>query len=211
MENQKVREIPTVSRTTARAATAEQVARLTVRFCYALRDANRLSWFAPEVREQIEDLHAELLSLAAERPVRIRFEAEAIRIGDARMEDPPKAARQLIRMVHRKGFQAIEMTEALRPLDVVVLLQVLQSKSRTIAPEDLAQLRAVRLLETDEPDRIELPEILRPSQTGRVVRDDADGDVEVRSLVRDITSAIDNISHEPAGVPAQVSTSPENE
>lgn len=175
-------------------AEVEQVARLTVRFCYALRDANRLSWFASEVREQIDALHADLTRILEEGPVRIHFENEAIRIGDARLGDPPKAARQLIGMVHRKGLRAIEFVDGLRPLDVVVLLQLIQSKSKSISGEDRAQLRFVNLIETDEPDRIRIPEILEPSRLGSTLREDADGDTEVRSLVCDITRAIDNIS-----------------
>lgn len=176
----------------------EQVARLTVRFCYLLRDANRLSWFAPEVREQIENLHRDITENLDGGALRVHFEDVAIRIGDARLEDPPKAARQLIRMVHRKGYRSVEFTEGLRPLDVVVFLQILQSKSKVASPEDLAQLRFVRLIEADEADRIQIPEIMKPSRLAQAMPDDEKADTEVRTLVTDITRAIDNISR-PSG------------
>lgn len=182
--------------------TAEQVARLVVRFCSALRHAKRLSWLAREVRLDVERVHADLERFACGHPLRLVFDDDAIRVGDARMDDLPVAAAQLVRMVRRKGWRAIEFTDGVRTIDVLVLLQILQSKTKTVDDDDLASLRSIRPIDDDADDdddddvRVEIPTVVQPSRLGRMVRDDVDADVEVRSLVSDITQAIDNISRE---------------
>jgi HD-GYP domain-containing protein (c-di-GMP phosphodiesterase class II) len=132
---------------------------------------------------------------AEDSPLSIRIENGTFVLGDAEFEQPPKAVRQLVRMFERKGFGGVEFNRDVSVLEVVVLAQTLQSKTARPRPEDMATLKHLRLIETADAARIAIPEVISPSQLSRQVPDREGADEEVRSLVADITAAIDDVSH----------------
>lgn len=173
----------------------DRLVRLTARLCFLVRDANRRSWFAPDVRQQVDELFEDILQCLGDEPVLLlHFEPDAVVLGEARLESPPKGVRQLIQMVRRKGYQSIGFETGLSAFELVVLCQILQSRSARAEPRDLQQLDHVRLVEKDEDDRLQIAGVIRPSRLGRSVPEHDGADSEVRSLVAEITLAIDNIS-----------------
>lgn len=176
----------------------DRLLRLTARICYLIRDANRQSWFAPAVREQVGKLHADLRACADERPLRLSVDEDTFTLGEALLEEPPRAVRQLIRMFERKSFSGVEVNRDVTPLEVVVFAQILQSKTGRARPEDLQTLKNLRFLERDLEPRIAIPSAITPSQLGRRLPESENADLEVRSLVADITAAIDDVSHDEA-------------
>lgn len=175
----------------------DRLLRLTARICYLLRDANRQSWFSPAVREQVGTLHADLAACAADRPCRLSIADDTFTLGEAVLEEPPRAVRQLVRMFERKDFSGVEFTHELTPLEVVVFAQTLQSKTGRPRLEDLQSLEHVSFLERETDSRIAIPTVIEPSRLAKRVPEREDADREVRSLVADITAAIDDVSHDP--------------
>ncbi len=173
----------------------ERLMRLTARLCYLIRDANRESWFASVVREQIGSLHADMKACADEAPIRLEVEAGSFALGEANFEEPPRAVRQLVNMFERKDYSGVEFTRDITPLEVVLFAQTLQSKTGRARLEDLSSLKNLRFMERDVTARIAIPEVITPSRLGTQVNDQEYADQEVRSLVADITAAIDDVSH----------------
>lgn len=173
----------------------DRLVRLTARLCFLVRDANRHSWFAPAVREQVDELHADLIScLGDDEVLSLHFENDCVSLGDARMESPPKGVRQLIQMVRRKGYEGIDFRPGLTAFEIVVLCQILQSRSARAEARDLAQLRHLEFVEPDEEDRLQVAAVIRPSRLKEVLPEHDGADSLVRGLVAEITDAIDNIS-----------------
>jgi HD-GYP domain-containing protein (c-di-GMP phosphodiesterase class II) len=172
----------------------ERLLRLTARICHLIRDANQNSWFAPAVRDQVGVLHLDLVACADDAPIGIRVEDDTFRLGDASLEEPPRAVRQLVNMFERKGFVGVEFSREIKPLEVVVFAQVLQSKTARPRIEDLDTFENLRFLEREETARIEIPEVIQPSRLNRYIHEHEDADQEVRNLVADITAAIDEVA-----------------
>jgi HD-GYP domain-containing protein (c-di-GMP phosphodiesterase class II) len=172
----------------------ERLMRITARLCYLIRDANHQSWFSPGVRSQVASLHADMQACADEVPQSLRIAEETFVLGGATFENPPKAVRQLVRMFERKAYAGVEFTREITPLEVVVFAQTLQSKTGRARLEDIQSLKNVRFTEQDDTARIAIPEVIEPSRLGRAVPDDEGSDLEVTSLVSEITAAIDDVS-----------------
>ena len=170
--------------------------RITARLCYLLRDANRESWFSSGVRDQINALHADMKACADKSPLRLQVEAGTFVLGGANFEEPPRAVRQLVNMFERKDYSGVEFSRDLTPLEVVIFAQTLQSKTGRVAPDEHAALENLRFTERDATARIAIPEIIAPSRLGEHLNDKDSADQEVRSLVADITAAIDDVSTE---------------
>jgi putative nucleotidyltransferase with HDIG domain len=176
---------------------SDRLVRLTARLCFLIRDANRQSWFAASVREQVDEFHEDLMSCLGEEPaLRLEFEPNCVSLGAARLESPPKGVRQLIQMVHRKGYVAIVFEQGLTAFELVVLCQVLQSRTARAESRDLQQLHHVELEAPSEDVKVVAPQVMRPSRLGKRIGEHDGADREVRSLVAEITGAIDNISGE---------------
>lgn len=186
----------------------ERVMRLTARLCYLIRDANRESWFSPSVRAQVSSVHEDMKACADESPLRLTVEDDTFLLGEAIFDEPPRAVRQLVKMFERKGLRGVEFTRDLTPLEVVVFAQTLQSRTARPRIEDVQSLENLRFLEIEDEARIALPDAITPSRLGRQVRDTEDADQEVRSLVADITSAIDDVSHGENGQAKSVHETP---
>jgi HD-GYP domain-containing protein (c-di-GMP phosphodiesterase class II) len=172
----------------------DRLMRITARLCYLIRDANRESWFSPGVRSQITDLHADMKACADESPLRLQVEAGTFILGKANFEEPPRGVRQLVNMFERKDYSGVEYSRELTPLEVVVFAQTLQSKTGRVGPEDLSALKNLRFIERDVTARIAIPEVIVPSRLGEHLEETQGADQEVRSLVADITAAIDDVS-----------------
>ena len=173
----------------------ERLMRLTARLCYLIRDANQQSWFSAGVRAQVSCLHADMKACADEEPLKLSIEDGHFMLGEAVSEDPPRAVRQLFRMFDRKGFNGVEFTNDLTPFEVVVFAQVLQSRTSNARMEDLQSLENLHFLSEDDDSRIAIPEVIKPSKLSQRVPESEGSDREVRSLVADITAAIDEVSH----------------
>jgi len=173
------------------------IARLVVRMCSVLRDARRGSWLATTVNAQLEGLRSDLDRELRRGPLRLEFDADEIRLRKACFDDLPRPARRLVAMVHRKGWRAIEFTAGVSTLELLVLLQQLQSSGKSASDDELGRLEFVRPFGAPaggRPRRRGVPEVIRPSRLGRVVSEAEDGDGEVRSLVSDLVQAIDEVS-----------------
>jgi putative nucleotidyltransferase with HDIG domain len=173
------------------------IARLVVRMCSVLRDARRGSWLAPTVHAQLEGLREDLDGELRRGPLRLEFDDDEIRLRKACFDDLPRPARRLVAMVHRRGWRAIEFAAGVSTLELLVLLQSLQSPGERASDDAIARLEFVKPLERPAGGRsrpIGMPEVIRPSRLGRVVRDAEDGDGDVRSLVSDLVQAIDEVS-----------------
>ena len=144
----------------------DRLMRITARLCYLIRDANRESWFASGVRDQIGALHADMKACADESPVCLRVEAGTFVLDKAEFEEPPRAVRQLVNMFERKDYSGVEFSRDVTPLEVVIFAQTLQSKTGRARLEDLSSLANLRFIERDVTGRIAIPEVIAPSRLG---------------------------------------------
>ncbi len=175
--------------------------RVAARFCHLLRDANRLSWFAKEVRVQVDSLHELLVAATAGGDYALEFTADGVRAEGAELNSPPKAVRQWIQMFRRKGYGGVRFRPGSSPYELVVLCQILQDRGGVAADEDLQKLREIQLVASipmSSESEVRLQTSLDPPSPRRrrrfVAAAEEDGaDLEVRGLVRDLTSAIDEI------------------
>lgn len=175
-------------------AAPDALVRVTARLCHLLRDANRLSWFAPRVRAQVEGLREEFNALVSEGTWSIEISGNGLRSGDARFDDPPKAVQQLIGMFRRKQLTGMRLHPGVNAFEIVVLCQILQSRTAMIESTDREQLSHVELIErgavTKEFGVVTVP---RPSRASKILSNAPGADREVRDLVAEITGAIDSL------------------
>ena len=173
------------------------IARLVVRMCSVLRDARRGSWLATTVHAQLEGLRSDLDAELRRGPLRLEFDADEIRLRKACFDDLPRPARRLAAMVRRKGWHAIQFMAGLSTLELLVLLQLLQSPGESASDDELGRLEFVKPVEAADGGRSRrggVPEVIRPSRLGRAVSEGEDADGDVRSLVSDLVQAIDDVS-----------------
>ncbi len=173
------------------------IARLVVRMCSVLRDARRGSWLATNVHAQLEGLRSDLDGELRRGPLRLEFDAHEIRLRKACFDDLPRPARRLVAMVRRKGWNAIQFMAGVSTLELLVLLQLLQSPGESASDDELGRLEFVKPVEAPGGGRARrggVPEVIRPSRLGRAVSEGEDADGDVRSLVSDLVQAIDDVS-----------------
>ena len=193
--DKRVKDISTGTAEVPESPDQASLVRLSARFCHLLRDANQKTWFDRTVRAQVDGLRDEIRAAAGDASLELKIGFESLRLREAHLENPPKAVRQFINMFRRKGIQGCIFDPEVDAFDVVVLCQILQTRSPELEQTDVEQLQKIRFEREVKLDRrIEMPEVILPSKLGGALRDDEDADLEVRNLVTDITGAIEGLT-----------------
>jgi putative nucleotidyltransferase with HDIG domain len=163
--------------------------------CSVLRTSAEYSWLDRRVYDRTVDLHETIVELAEmASPLRLEFEPTRLRMGEEVFDRPPRGVLQLLGLYRRKGIRALEIDSKITLQETMVLHQILQSRSATIDADDRGHLEHVKFVEGSAGGSLQMPSILTRSRLGRVLQESEEEGDEVRTMVAEITQAIDGLS-----------------